>query len=250
MFEKGGLDVGGHFAEGGSECGAVFGVGGEGVFRADALAFAVAFDRSRINAEGAFFQFYGEGSQRVFEGELGVLQIADGFEAALFEGLRGDGADAMNIADGEGAEKLHLVLLWNEREAVGLFVIAAEFCEELVGRDSDAGGEMALAADALFQINRGWQGETQGFVGICSFGGEVAYVEVGFVHGDFFEEGRKFGEHCHQVMGFVSVRIHAWTHKDGVGAESVGSARGHGGTHLETARFVTGGADDAALIGG
>ena len=65
-------------------------------------------------------------------------------ESALFESECGDGADPVDIADGEGAEEFHFILFWDEGETVRLPVIATELREELVGGDTDAGGEMQL----------------------------------------------------------------------------------------------------------
>ena len=185
----------------------------------------------------------------MFEGQFGVLNVADGFESAFFECESGDGAYAVDISDGEGAQEFDFVLVWDEGETVGFFVIAAEFCEELVGGDADAGGEMPFATDSLFQINCGREGEAEGFVGLGSFGDEVADVEVGFVNGHLFYERREFGKHGHYVMRFIAIRIHSRADENGVGTEPVSGAGGHGRSHLESPRLVAGSADDAALIG-
>lgn len=189
VFEERGFDIGGHFAECGTEGGTMFRIAWERVLGADAFAFVADFDGARIYPEGAFLQLQGEGADGGLEGLIGVLQIADRFEAALFEGEGGDGTDSMDIPDGEGSEEVDFILFRDEGETVRLFVIASQFGEELVGGDADAGGEVTFLEDPLFERHRGGKGEAKGFIGRGCGGGEMAYIEISLVDGDLFDEG-------------------------------------------------------------
>lgn len=125
VFEERGFDIGGHFAECSAECGAMFRIVWKRVLGTDAFTFVAGFDGPRIDPEGAFFQLQGEGADGGFEGLIGILQIPDCFEAALFEGKGGDGTDAMDVPDGERPEEVDLILFGDEGQTVGLFVIAS-----------------------------------------------------------------------------------------------------------------------------
>lgn len=152
------------------------GVGEEGVFRADAFAFVAEVEFAVVVAEGAGFESGGEGADNGFEVKIGILEVGDGVEVVGFECGGGDGADAVDVADGLRAEEGDFVFVADEGEAVGFLVIAAEFGEEFVGSDADAGGEVALVEDAVFDL----VGELVGLVEGVDFW--VTGLQIGFVH--------------------------------------------------------------------
>jgi hypothetical protein len=248
---EGGGDVMGHLFECGAEGGAVVGVLAEGVLGADAFAFFTEVQGAIVLAEGALFEAVSERADHGHQVERGVLEVGDGFEAFGFEGLGGDGADAVDGADGEGAEKGDAVRIPNEGEAIGFLEVATEFGEEFVGGDADAGGELALGADAGFDGFGDGQDGGEGGIAIGRGGGgsEGGEVEVGFIDRDLFDEGGELLEQEHDLGGFGAIGVHARADEDALGAEPAGGAGGHGGADLEAAGFVASGADDAALVG-
>lgn len=73
-------------------------------------------------------------------------------------------------------------------------------------------------------------------------------IEIGFVDGNHFDDGREFGEDGGDAIAPFGIFFVVAIEKDGVGAEAAGGTQGHGGVDAEFAGFVTGGGDDAALV--
>ena len=74
-------------------------------------------------------------------------------------------------------------------------------------------------------------------------------IEVGFVDGDHFDDGGKFGEDGGDAIAPFRIFFVMAVEEDGMGAEAACSAERHGGVDAELAGFVAGGGDNAALIG-
>ncbi len=74
-------------------------------------------------------------------------------------------------------------------------------------------------------------------------------VEIGFVNGDHFDDGREFGEDGGDAIAPFGIFFVVAVEEDGVGAEASCGAQWHGGVDAEFAGFIASGGDNAALVG-
>ena len=74
-------------------------------------------------------------------------------------------------------------------------------------------------------------------------------VEIGFVDGNHFDDGREFREDGGDAIAPFGIFFVVAVEKNGVRAEAARGAERHGGVDTEFAGFVAGGGDDAALVG-
>jgi len=74
-------------------------------------------------------------------------------------------------------------------------------------------------------------------------------VEIGFVDGNHFDDGREFREDRGDTIAPFGIFFVVAVEEDSVGTEASRGAKGHCGVDAEFAGFVAGGGDDATLIG-
>ena len=74
-------------------------------------------------------------------------------------------------------------------------------------------------------------------------------IEIGFVDGGHFDNGRKFREDGGDAVAPLGVEIVAAFEKNCVRAEAAGGSERHGGMNAEDAGFVAGGGNYSTAIG-
>ncbi len=121
-------------------------------------------------------------------------------------------------------------------------MIRGDFGGEAGGGESAGAGKTGLARDGAKKFVSG--GERRA---VEAFG--AGKVEIGFVDGNHFDDGREFCKDGGDAIAPFGIFLVMAVEKDSVGAEAARRAQGHGGMDAELASFVAGGGDDAALVG-
>ena len=147
-------NIGGLFAQAMTEDFSIVGVVQEGFFVADAFYFVAQFQRAIVFAESKTFQDGTEGTDERAEIARVILHRADGVDAGFVQNFLSFFADAVEGAHGERAKELDFFAVGNQCEAVGLFVVARDFCEKFVRGDADGGGQLSRRTDAVFELSR------------------------------------------------------------------------------------------------
>ena len=175
-----------------------------------------------------------------FLGERGDL--LDGFDSESAQSFFGDFADAGDFSDGEWREKLRFAAGRNPHEAARFALVGCDLGDEAGGGQAAGTRESGFTGDGAKKfVGRGERRSVEAF--------RPGEIEIGFVDGDHFDDGRKFREDGsdaiapERVFGVVAVE------KNCVGTEASGGAQRHGGLDAVLARFIAGGGDDSALIG-
>src|SRR5208337_2065071 len=227
----------------GAHFGDVGGVFAEGVIVRDGFGLGINEEFVGVSATGFAVEGSAPLAEDFFEFFLGVGgELFDGFDAEGAEGAFGDLADAGNFADGEWGEEAGFHAGSYPDEAAGLALVGGDFCREAGGGESAGAGKRGLSGDGAEEfVGRGERSAVEAF--------GTGEVEVGFVDGDHFDDGRKFGEDGGDAIAPFGIFFVVAIEEDGMGAEASGGAQGHGGVDTEFAGFVAGGGDYAALVG-
>lgn len=81
-----------------------------------------------------------------------ILEIAHGLKTGAVQHPLRDLAHPMEHADGPRPQETDLLPFRNERQPVGLLVVAGDLGQELVGRDAHGGSQLSLRSDPLLQL--------------------------------------------------------------------------------------------------
>ena len=144
-------DVSGLLAQARAQRGPVVSVAQEGVLAADALNLVAQIERARVVADGKAFQLRPPRPNQRPQVSGIILQVAHGAQPGTHEILFRDLADAVERTHRQRAQERDLLRFVDERQAVGLFEIAGELGQQLIGRDADGGRDLPLRADELLE---------------------------------------------------------------------------------------------------
>ena len=233
----------GEMAEQGFHFGDVGGVFAEGVIVGDGFGFGVDEEFVGVAAAGLAVEGSAPLAEDFFELFLGVGgELLDGFDTEGAQGAFGDFADAGNFADWKRSEEAGFHAGGDPDEAAGLALFGGDFGGEASGGESAGAGKAGLSCDGAKKFVGGGERRT-----VEAFG--AGEVEIGFVDGNHFDDGREFREDGGDAIAPFGIFFVVAVEKNGVRAEAAGGAQGHGGVDAEFAGFVAGGGDDAALVG-
>jgi hypothetical protein len=230
-------------AEHGFHFGDVGGVFAEGVIVGD--GFGLGVDQEFVGVAAACFAIKGCSplAEDFFQLFLRVRgKLVDGFNAEGAEGTFGNFTDAGNFADGQRCEETRFHAGGDPDEASGLALIGGDFCGEAGGGEPAGAGKAGLTRDGAKKFVGGgkrWAVEAFG----------AGEVEIGFVDGNHFDDGREFREDGSDAIAPFGIFFVVAVEEDGVRTEAACGAQGHSGVDAEFAGFVAGGGDYAALVG-
>jgi len=163
------------------------------------------------------------------------------FDAKRAEGAFGDFADAGDFADGERGEEAGFHAGCDPNKAARLALIRSNLGGETRGGESAGAWQAGLLRDGAQElVGSGERGTMQAF--------GAGEIQIGFVDGDHFDDGREFGENSGDAIAPFGIFFMMAVEENGVGTKSASRAEGHGGMDAVFAGFVTGSGDDAALV--
>ena len=233
----------GEVAEHGFHFGDVGSVFAEGVIVGDGFGLGVDEEFVGVAAAGLAVERGAPLTKDFFEFFLRVRsELLDGFDSEGAKSAFGNFADAGNFADRERSEETGFHAGGDPDEAAGLALIGGYLGGEAGGGESAGAGKTGLPRDRAKKSVGGGQRRAVEALG-------AGEVEIGFIDGDHFDDGRKFREDGGDAIAPFGIFFVMAVEEDGVGAEAAGGAQGHGGMDAEFAGFVTGGGYDTALVG-
>ena len=210
----------------------------EGGFAADRFRLGFGHHRTVIDAVRHGMQPFGVAAAEAVlqQRRIGARQFADAGNAQRSEFFAGLGADAVDLAHRQRPDARRDVVLIEQRQAVGLFEVGADFRQQLAGADGyragESGGVLHRLLDAACEA--------------LPVVGQVAQVDVDFVDAAIFDlrcDGRHGRLEQARVMA-VGVEIDR--QQDRVRRQFRRLHDAHGGEHAQRAGFVGRGGDDAA----
>jgi len=173
---------------------------------------------------------------------LGVRgKLFHGFDAEGAKSAFGDFADTRNLADGKRGEEARFHARSDPDETAGFTLIGGDFGSEASGGEAARTRQAGLSCDGAKEFVGG--GEWRA---VEAFG--TGEIEVGFVNGDHFDDGRKFREDGGDAIAPFGIFFVVPIEEDGVGTKAACGPERHRGMDPEFTRFVAGGRNDAALI--
>ena len=115
------------------------------------------------------------------------LQVADCVDADARQRLLCNFSDSVQRTHRQRAQEIGFSGVVDDGESVGLFVIARQFCQQLVGRNADGCREFPLLADgaANFRGDGDCGIEARVMVLALTLGGEIG---IRFIHGYLLNE--------------------------------------------------------------
>jgi len=230
-------------AEHGKERGEIVRVFAEGVIVRNGFWFGVDDEFVRIAAARFAVKRRSPPAENLFKFFRGMFgELRDGFDAERAKGAFGDFADAGNFAHRKRRQKLCFLAGSNPDEAARFSLIAGDFCGEAGGGEAAGAGKAGFARNGAKQFVRGGERRAVHALG-------AGEIEVGFVDGNHFDDGRKSREDGGDAVAPFGVFCVMAVEENGVRAKLSGGAERHGGMNAELSRFVAGGGYDAALIG-
>lgn len=179
-----------------------------------------------------------------------VLEITHGVQTCLCQQVRRDHANSVKRATWERTQECRPIPIGDEGQSIRLRKVARQFGEELVGGDSDAGGQGAGFTNGALELTGQRQGGKQGCFGIrvTVAARKSRDIEIGLIDRDLFHQCPGLADQLKDLPGFRPVQVHPGPDKDAVGAEPAGGPAGHGRADPETSRLVARRSDDPALI--
>ena len=172
---------------------------------------------------------------------LARQQVADRFDVHPLQPLRRLRADAPDAGDREWRERGEHVVGCDDGQAVGLFEIAREFGEELVGRDADGGGEALLVEDHPADVARDRRA-------VAEQPRRAGDVEERLIDTDRLHLRREALEDVEDRFGDLANALPADGADDRVRTEAQRHADRHRASTAVDARLVAGRADHAARL--
>jgi len=230
-------------AEHGFHFGGARGVFAEGVIVGDGFWLGVDEEFVGIPAAGFAIEGCAPLAKDFFEFFLGVGgKLFDSFDAEGAKGAFGDFADAGNFADGKRGEEARFHAGGDPDEAAGFALVGGDLGSEACGGETGGAGKSRLFGDGAKEFVGSGEGRA-----VEAFG--AGKVEIGFVDGNHFDDGREFRKDGGNAIAPFGIFFVMAVEEDGVRAEAAGGAQRHCGVNTEFAGFVAGGGNDAALIG-
>lgn len=153
----------------------------------------------------------------------------------------GDFADAWNFPHAERREESSFGSRRNPNKAAGFGLIAGDFGNKARGSESAGAGQTGGASDFIEKAMGGGERRAEDAF-------RAGEVEIGFVDGSHFDDGRVLREDGSDAIAPLRIELMTIVEKNGVRAELAGGAQRHGRMNAEFASFVAGGSDYAALI--
>ena len=157
-------------------------------------------------------------------------QLADGVHALVVEARGGLGADAHQLAHGQGSQEVGLLAGRDNDQAVGFLQVRRDLGHGLAGAEAHGDGEAGLGGNALLNIDGDGNGR--------AVGGGLGDIEVGLVQGHGLDHLGNVAEDVHHQAGHLAVAVEAGPDDDAIGTLAHGGGHGHRRVHAKPPRLI------------
>ena len=141
------------------------------------------------------------------------------------------GANAVEAAHWQAADKICPLARANNAHSIRLVLVARQFCEEFVVRDASARGKLGLGANFLPDQFCNARRRANAQLVLCD-------IQKGFVQTERLNQRGVMSKHCADDPARFFISVKPMPHEDEIGAEPLRGDRGHCAAHTKLARFI------------